>query len=168
MDAMDLNRLQHRRLEGLADAIERAERTLVSIVAKPLFSVSWPSIPVSKVAPPRVRVRTRDGRELEFNVTLIDLDRGVMIGSHGRRSSIRLALDDIESVWLRRPRPVRFTMLWLGTIGATALTGATLSATGAVWAWAVLGCLPAGLLAWVLQNWTPMHRWEQIYAAPAA
>lgn len=86
--------------------VERAEKTPpLSIVAKPLLSMSWPTLRVSKIAHPRIRVRTRDGRQLEFNVSLVDLGLSEMIGSRGYHSPIRLALGDIESVWLRRPRP---------------------------------------------------------------
>jgi hypothetical protein len=165
-----LSRLPQRGLERLADSIERAGiMPLLAAVAKPLFILSWPSLPVSLLrSSPRVRVKTQDARQFEFNASAVDLDRGEMVGSATDRSSVRLTLGDIENVWLRRPRPARFTMLWLGTIGATVLAGAIFSPAAPFWAWAAVGCLPAGVLAWLLQNWRAMHRWDHIFERPAA
>ena len=125
--------------------------------------------------PIRVRVLTKDGRELEFRLREVDLYDRELVGTRSDGTSLRLPLADVRAVFGQRPHVPRLLIIWLPSAAAGAF-GALLLTSGHRWLTAGLdafvgaccGAVVAGAVSWLLRGWPALYRWVSMYGSPAA
>jgi hypothetical protein len=122
-----------------------------------------------------VRVLTKDGRELAFHLTEVDLYDRQLVGSGAHGAPMRLPLADVRAVFGRRPHVPRLLLIWLSLTAAGAFGGLLLTSrqhwlTPALdtFVGACCGAAIAGAVSWLLRDWSAMYRWVSMYGSPAA
>ena len=144
------------RHEAFADAVEQATRM-------PL----WLRLIGSTGEPLRVRVRTTDGREVEFRLEEVDLDGRQLRGKDLHGAVTTVPLSSTEAVWQRQPRVWRSATVWV----AGGLTGVLLGFGGHTLGMlfgALLGLLGGAFVSWLLNDSPIMYQWRELYGGPAA
>ena len=144
------------RHEAFADAVEQATR--MPLLLRFMGSTGERL---------RVRVRTTDGRQVEFRLEEVDLDGQQLRGKDLRGAVTAVSLPSTEVVWQRRPRMWRSAAVWV----AGGLSGVWLGFGGHTLGMlfgALLGLIGGAFLSWVLNDSPIMYEWRELYSGPAA